>query len=143
MQWFEKCVMELTHHNVFNSAEQRLRFRDLVSCYSTAPFFNKALAKCMFIACKDDEHFIEMLDDLNVMTIDGEKSLRLLSDRCTESVKNTDSQSEPLYELAISYMNDESYTLPDLTMLDADLSQFIRQALKAAGIIDELPDPRS
>ena len=41
MNWNEKCLMELTHHNLFEDNAHRLRFRDLLSCYFTAPFFTK------------------------------------------------------------------------------------------------------
>ena len=50
MKWFEKCLLELTHHNMFESTEHRNRFLDLITCYYQAPFFTKGLCKLPFIS---------------------------------------------------------------------------------------------
>lgn len=139
MQWFEKCIMELTHHNVFGTTEHRLRFRDLISCYCDAPFFNKALCKSMFLASTDDAHFIEMLSDLNALVLDDETSLRLLADRCVLSAQHPYQASDELYHLAVSFMNNTPYEQPNYSLLDSDTAFIIRQALLAAQLIDELP----
>ena len=73
MNWNEKCLLELSHHNLFESTDHRQRFRDLIDCYFTAPFFTKGLCKCIYIASWDDEHFIEILAMLNDLTASGAK----------------------------------------------------------------------
>ena len=39
MNWPDKCMLELTHRNLFEDDSHRARFRDLLDCYSGAPFF--------------------------------------------------------------------------------------------------------
>ncbi len=55
MNWYERCINELDRYNLFDNTAQRERFRDLISCYYEAPFFSKGLAKCMYLACWDEE----------------------------------------------------------------------------------------
>ena len=64
MKWNEKCILELTHHNLFESTEHRSRFVDLLSCYWESPFFSKGLCKCMYLAAWTDDTFNEFLEGL-------------------------------------------------------------------------------
>ena len=41
MNWADKCMLELTHRNLFEDDGHRSRFKDLLDCYSAAPFFTK------------------------------------------------------------------------------------------------------
>ena len=80
MFWNEKCLLELTHHNLFESTANRDRFRELLDCYWTAPFFSKGICKCMYLASWDDIHFAEILSVLNELTIQGTHSVQLMKD---------------------------------------------------------------
>ena len=81
MRWSDKCMLELTHHNLFENDEHRSRFRDLLECYSEAPFFTKGLCKCMYLSAWDNEHFAVMLDILNAMTINRQNNLDDMKDQ--------------------------------------------------------------
>lgn len=143
MIWTEKCLMELTHHNVFESSQHRLRFRDLVVCYYNAPFFCKALCKCMYLTSWDDVYFADMLALLNDMTIDGEKSPKIMGDQYEiQSIQTTGRDSE-VYRLCASFITGFPYIQPDFALMDSEDAHMIRQALAAAGYIDDLPEPHS
>lgn len=143
MNWDEKCVLELSHHNLFESTEQRSRFRDLVSCYCHYPFFNKGLCKCMYMFSWDEKHFNEILPMLNDMTIEGKNAPTLIADWGHREANELTGFDSEAYKLAVSFLTGGSYKLPDFSEMDADDAHVIRQTLLASVLIDELPDPHS
>ena len=143
MNWDEKCVLELSHHNLFESTEQRSRFRDLVNCYYRYPFFTKGLCKCMYMASWDDIHFYEILPMLNDMTIDKTNAIRLMTDWGQKQLRQLSGFDAEAYRLSTSFLTGTYYKLPDFSVMDADDAHIIRQTLLASVLIDELPDPHS
>lgn len=143
MNWDEKCVLELSHHNLFESTEQRRRFRDLVSCYCRYPFFNKGLCKCMYMSSWDETHFNEILSMLNDMTIEGRSALTLMADWGQKESDKREGFDAEAYKLAVSFIKGTYYKLPDFSEMDADDAHVIRQTLLASVLIDELPDPHA
>ncbi len=142
MLWSEKCLMELTHHNMFDSAEHRLRFRDLVDCYYRAPFFTKGLCKCMYLSCFDDVHFDIMLSMLNELTIDSAKSLRAMREQGQVLLEDMPPEEREVQKLANSFLGDGYYQVPDYADIDPDTAHILRRGILAAAYIDDLPDPQ-
>ena len=144
MNWNDRCLMELTHHNLFETNEHRLRFRDLLSCYSSSTFFTKGLCKCMYLSSWDEEHFAVMLDVLNDMTLEGDKTLRTMKDQGEVmekeySKKECSRKDAEIFRLSNSFLNDTPYQAPDFGIIDPEGAYIIRQAIKAGNYIDELP----
>lgn len=139
MNWNEKCLLELTHHNLFEDSSHRLRFRDLLNCYFTSPFFTKGLCKCMYLSSWDDEHFAVMLDVLNAMTLEGDKTLKTMKDEGEVMEKACTGYDVEILRLSNAFLNDRPYTMPDLGILDPEGAHIIRQAVLAGQYIDELP----
>jgi len=122
MKWFEKCILELTHHNMFDSTEHRNRFQDLVSCYSTAPFFTKGLCKCMYLASWDEEHFEIMLSTLNEMVISDDKNVRHMAQNGQVLAVQSQGYDQEIYKLSASFLTNSEYERKGGTMLP-DLPQ--------------------
>ena len=141
MNWNEKCLLELTHHNMFETTDHRNRFRDLLNCYYTAPFFTKGLCKCLYLSAWDDEHFMQMLDILNHLTIEGARDLRSMSDNGEVMASRLSGTEAEVYALSNSFITGSNYTQPDFTLMDSEGAHIIRQALLASMYIDDLPDP--
>lgn len=140
MQWNEKCLMELTHRNLFEDSDHRMRFRDLLNCYYQSPFFTKGLCKCMYLSSWDDEHFAVMLEILNQLTLEGEKNLHMMKDQGEVLEKQLDGYEAEVFRLSNAFLNDRTYTAPDLGVMDPEGAHIIRQALLAGKYIDELPE---
>ena len=140
MNWNEKCLLELTHHNVFENAEHRLRFRDLLNCYYKMPFFTKGLCKCMYLSSWDEEHFMVMLEILNEMTLEGDKNLSMMKDQGEVLARETEGYPGEIFKLSNAFLNDAEYHLPDLGVMDPEGAHIIKRALLAAEYIDELPN---
>jgi|GEM_PF-526302 len=147
MIWTDKCILELTHHNLFENDEHRQRFRDLLSCYCSAPFFNRGLCKCMYLAAWDDEHFAQLLDVLNEMTIARDKNLQIMEDQgivMEEEARETEKNFADacLYELSNDFLSGEPFDmslLDQLAVSDPEAAYIVRKALMASACIDELP----
>ena len=144
MNWTDKCVLELTHLNLFESEGHRQRFRDLLSCYYPMAFFTKGLCKCMYVSSWDEEHFLVILEILNGMMLDNAKNLNLMKDQgeMLEQQVETNFDTE-VYRLSNAFLNDSRYDIPDLGIFDAEGAHIIRQSLKAAQCIDDLPEVHS
>lgn len=140
MNWNEKCIMELTHRNLFENSEHRLRFRDLLNCYYRAPFFTKGLCKCMYLSSWDEEHFMVMLDILNQMTLEGDKNLCQMKDQGEVLELQMEGYEAEVFKLSNAFLNDRPYTEPEYDLMDPEGAHIIRSALRAADYIDELPE---
>ncbi len=143
MQWSEKCLLELTHHNMFENSEHRLRFRDLINCYYQAPFFTKGLCKCMYLACWDDEHFTIMLDMLNDLTINGSKNLRMMREQGFHMEQTATPEEKAIMNLSNSFISGSVFNVPDFDTMDPEVAHIIRRGMTASIYIDDLPDPQS
>ena len=117
MRWDEKCLLELTHHNMFESTEHRNRFREILNCYYTAPFFTKGLCKCMYLGTWDDVHYADLMSIINLITIEGTRSLKTMADEgdaMSEQLTGADAAQwtrERLAQLADKYMGAAANTL--------------------------------
>ncbi len=141
MKWNEKCILELTHHNLFESTDHRSRFVDLLSCYMETPFFTKGLCKCMYLAAWTDDTFNEFLGILNSVVIDGTKSLRLMKENADVLYQTYEGNDAEIYRLSSAFLADAPYQAPDFSLMDPDCAYIIRRALLASRYIDDLPNP--
>lgn len=148
MRWSDKCMLELTHHNLFENDEHRSRFRDLLECYSEAPFFTKGLCKCMYLSAWDNEHFAVMLDILNAMTINRQNNLDDMKDQgevleaAAENGELEDASSAEIWKLSNAFLNNKPYdssSLHSLEIDDPDTAYLIKRALLTADVIDQIP----
>ncbi len=139
MNWNEKCLMELTHHNMFEDDAHRQRFRDLLICYFLAPFFTKSLCKCMYLFSWDDEHFVLMLEVLNGMTLEAAKNLQMMTDQAEAWEKEAAGYDAEIFRLINAFLRGEDYQAEDFGVMDPERAHMIRQALKVSDYIDELP----
>ncbi len=146
MKWSEKCMMEFTHRNLFEDDEHRARFRDLLDCYSDAPFFNKGLCKCMYLGAWDSLHFAQMLDILNETIIEHDNRLGLMKDHGVVLEQTAEGEGDmtgaAILLLSNCFVNDIPYDRSRLDVLeveDPEAAYIIKRALQAAQCIDDLP----
>ena len=140
MEWYEKCLLELTHHNMFESSGHRERFLDLISCYYTAPFFTKGLCKCMYLSSWDDEHFNIMLSTLNSLIIGEERNVTSMAEQGGVLSQQLTGSDAEIYKLSTAFLTGRDYAIPDFTQLDPDGAHIIRKAILAGKYIDDLPE---
>ena len=95
----------------------------------------------MYLYAWDDEHFVQMLDILNHLTIEEARDLRSMSDNGDVMVSRLSGTEAEIYALSNSFITGSSYTLPDFTLMDSEGAHIIRQALLASLYIDDLPEP--
>ena len=149
MRWADKCMLELTHRNLFEDDGHRSRFKDLLDCYFAAPFFTKGLCKCMYLGAWDNVHFAQLLDILNSMTIERSRHLAPMADNGMVLEKNAEEggmESEAaVMNLAVCFTTDTPFDrscLDDLEIIDPERAYIIKRALLAAQCIDDLPKIR-
>ncbi len=146
MKWSEKCMMELTHRNLFEDDEHRARFRDLLDCYSDTLFFTKGLCKCMYLGAWDAMHIAQMLDILNETIIERDNRLKLMKDNglVLEQAAEGEGDTTGAAILALSncFVNDTPYDRSQLDTLeveDPEAAYIIKRSLQASQCIDDLP----
>ncbi len=142
MQWNEKCILELTHHNLFESTEHRSRFRELLDCFWTAPFFTKGVCKCMYLGAWDDEHFLAILQILNDLTAEGAKDASHMAQDGEDLADEMTGFDREAYSLSTAFITNSYYRVPDFVLMDPEEAHIIKSTLMAAKYIDDLPDPR-
>ena len=146
MKWSEKCIMELTHRNLFENDDHRARFRDLLDCYCDAPFFSKGLCKCMYLSSWDQKQFTLILDVLNEMVLDRGNAMNLMMDNgmvLEQTARDEgDGATVAILEASKDFLDDIPYDrsrLKDLEIADPETAYCIKRGLLAAQCIDDLP----
>ena len=146
MNWADKCMMELTHRNLFEDDGHRSRFRELLDCYFHAPFFTKGLCKCMYLGAWDNIHFAQLLDILNEMTIEKAAHLEPMTDNgmvLEQNAEDLGNDAEAaVMNLSICFTTDTPFDrswLDELEVIDPERAYIIKRALLAAQYIDDLP----
>ena len=146
MKWSEKCMMELTHRNLFENDEHRAHFRDLLDCYSDAPFFSKGLCKCMYLSAWNQRQFTMLLDVLNETIIEHDNRLNLMRDNgmvLEQTARDEgDSETVAILEVSKTFLDNTPYDrthLQDLEINDPETAYIIKRGLLAAQCIDDLP----
>ena len=146
MKWSEKCIMELTHRNLFENDDHRARFRDLLDCYCDAPFFSKGLCKCMYLSSWDQKQFTQILDVLNEMILDRGNAMNLMMDNgmvLEQTARNEgDCTTVAILEVSKTFLDevpDDRNRLKELEISDPETAFCIKRGLLAAQCIDDLP----
>ena len=146
MRWDEKCLLELTHHNMFESTEHRNRFREILNCYYTAPFFTKGLCKCMYLSSWDQKQFTQILDVLNEMVLERDNALNLMKDNgmvLEQAARDEgDEATAAILEASKDFMEDIPYDRSRLDALEVnepEAAYIIKRGLLASQCIDDLP----
>ena len=149
MKWSEKCMMELTHRNLFEDDDHRARFRDLLDCYCDAPFFSKGLCKCMYLSSWNQKQFTLILDVLNEMILDRSNALNLMMDNgmvLEQAARDEgDCAAASIIHLSNLFLNDIPYdrsALKELEVDEPEAAYTIKRALLASQCIDDLPPVR-
>lgn len=146
MNWADKCMLEFTHRNLFEDDSHRSRFKDLLDCYFSAPFFSKGLCKCMYLGAWDNLHFAMLLDILNEMTLERDRHLKSMTDNGMvmeqNAVESGDESEAAILNLSLCFTTGQPFDrscLDRLEVSDPESSYIIKRALLAAQCIDDLP----
>ena len=138
MTWQEQCIRALSDQDLFEDSWHKTRFKELLDCYISYPFFTKGLCKCMYLSAWDEEHFCIMLGNLAEMTLGQEKNTKEMQNRGDVlAQEQTDSQYY-VYQLSCAFLEDRPFYLDEDAQVDPAVRYIIGQALKASAIIDAL-----
>lgn len=140
MMWKDSLFKELDRCRLFHDSAHKSRFHELVDCYAKAPFFTPGLCKCMYLSSWDDEHFAVMLDMLNQLSFMKNMNLDDMNENgelmAEESGNHYDAY---ILRLSCCFLMDQPFDVFSLPEdLDPQGMLLIRQALKAADIIDTI-----
>ena len=139
--WKDTILDELDQHHLFQSEAHRSRFKELLDCYASAPFFTPGLCKCMFMSCWDEEHFFVMLDMLNQLSLKRGMGLNDMYENgelIAEEEEQVGSYEDQVMRLSCAFLKNEPFSL---SSLPADYNptgrNIIEISLQAAAVIDE------
>ena len=132
-----QCLRELENQGLFENSDHRARFSELISCYCNYPFFTKGLCKCMYLSSWDMEHFIQMLDILNNMTLDKSRDVELMKDNGKVLEYTSDGYDKYIFQMCDTFLNDEPYEIPDAPIAEEGL-YIMQRGLLAAQIIERI-----
>ncbi len=138
MSWTDNCLTALADARLFESSGHRTRLKELLDCYADYPFFTKGLCKCMYLSAWDEEHFYIMLETLTNMSLGKEtntEDMRIQGDILAEEQKNGEYY---VYQLSNAFLDNVPFRLDPNVSLEPGFAYIIRQALKAADIIDSV-----
>jgi len=138
MGWSERCISTLDAEKLFENSGHLTRFKELMDCYSSYPFFTKGLCKCMYLSAWDEEHFAILLETLNDMSLGKERDtseMEIKGDALAE--EQTDGEYY-VYELSLSFLSNTPYAPGSISSIPPTQRYIISRALEAARIIDGL-----
>lgn len=149
MNWADKCILDLTHHNLFEDDGHRSRFRDLLYCYCGSPFFTKGLCKCMYVSSWDEEHFDVLLEMLNSVTIEKDEHLGIMKEQGSVMQHEYGTSPDPheraqgeIWRMSSAFLAERPYQPRELDRIEIEepeTAYLIKRSVKAAALIDELP----
>ncbi len=137
MQLTQQCISALGHAGLFENRAHMSRFKELMNCFENYPFFSRGLCKCMYLSAWDDEHFLVMLETLNVLALDKSRDTQIMSDQKDELQADTDEDSQVIIQLSDAWLKNQHYDVPFERLTEGG-AYIIRQGFKAAEIIDQL-----
>lgn len=138
MNWKEMCVSALNAEKMFEDANHRTRFKELVDCFGNYPFFTKGVCKCVYMSAWDEEHFCIMLETLTDLSLAREKDTTEMSNKGDSMAEEQTGEEYYLFQLSVSLLNDLPFVYPDHITFSPENSYLIRRVLQAAEIIDSL-----
>ena len=138
MSWKNMCVAALDEEHLFEDSWHMTRFKELVDCYRDYSFFTKGLCKCIYLSAWDEEHFGIMLEMLMSMSLGEETNtgdMRINGDILASEQKDAQVY---IYYLSNAFLDDKPFHMDENADIPQDIRYIIRQALKAAEVIDQL-----
>lgn len=138
MSWTSDCFAALDKEKIFENSGHRTRFKELLDCYGSYPFFSRGLCKCMFLSAWDERHFCIMLETLMEMTLGKDKNtseMREKGDLLAEEQKDAEYY---VYQLSIAFLDDKPFVLDAPEDVSPDITYIICRAMHAAEIIDRV-----
>lgn len=137
MGWKDQCFAALNEAKLFENSEHRTRFLELMDCYSGYPFFTKGLCKCMYLSAWDEEHFAVLLETLMRMSLGREQNTEDMEANGEALAREEDGDEQKMYLLSCEFLEGKPCTI-DLDTVSANIGYIMKQALKAAEIIEKL-----
>jgi hypothetical protein len=138
MGWKEDCFSALDKAKMFENSAHRTRFRELVDCYASYPFFTKGLCKCIYLSAWDEVHFCIMLETLSQLTLGHETNTQEMSIKGEAYAEEETGREAYFYQLSGALLNDAPIPPADHTALSPEVRYIVHRALEAAEIIDGL-----
>lgn len=142
MKWKEKCIEVLDANNLFEDYGHKIRFKELMDCYSQYPFFSRGLCKCMYLSAWDDEHFIIMVEMLNSMAIGQEQDtedMRIEGEMRAEDHAEEKMDGEAfIYQLSCSFLAGTPFAVEGMENLEEHYRYMALKALEAESVIEGL-----
>lgn len=137
MDWRKNCVSALDTAGLFVDPWHKTRFKDLIDCYGSYPFFTKGLCKCIYLSAWDQEHFCIMLETLSDLSLGRDTSTDEMRIKGEDLAEERHKPDYYVYHLSNAFLDDAPYTLQDAEGASEEVLYIIRRALEAAAIIDE------
>ena len=137
MGWKDQCVAALDEEKLFENSEHRTRFLELMDCYGGYPFFTKGLCKCMYLSAWDEEHFAILLETLMRMSLGREQNTEDMEANGEALAREEDGDEQKMYLLSCEFLEGKPRSI-DLDTVSANTAYVMKQALKAAEIIEKL-----
>lgn len=137
MGWKDQCVAALDEEKLFENSEHRTRFLELMDCYGGYPFFTKGLCKCMYLSAWDEEHFAILLETLMRMSLGREQNTEDMEANGEALAREEDGDEQKMYLLSCEFLEGKPCSI-DLGTVSANTAYVMKQALKAAEIIEKL-----
>ncbi len=138
MAWQDECIKALNEQKLFEDSWHKTRFKELLTCYSSYPFFTKGLCKCMYLSAWDEEHFCVMLENLAEMTLGQEKNTKEMQNRGEVLAREQKDSQSYVYDLSCAFLENRPFHLEDEAEIAPEILYILHQALKASDVIDAL-----
>ena len=138
MSWKQNCYRELRAKKMFEDDAHSSRFKELVDCFGSYPFFTRGLCKCIYLSAWDHEHFCIMLETLTDLSLGKEtntQEMRVKGDSLAE--EQTDEQYY-IYLLSNAFLDNKPFLLDESVQLSEGFRYIVSRALEAAEIIDNI-----
>ena len=133
-EWY---LSALDEKGLFEDSAHRTRFKELVDCYGSYPFFTKGLCKCMYLSAWDEEHFAVILQILSDLAIGKEQDTEEMRFQGDSLAQEREGGEYYVYQLSNAFLDGEKFALKGDEDIQEEFVYIISQALKAAAVIDE------
>lgn len=141
MNWKEKCFSALKEADLFEDSGHRTRFKELMDCFCSQPFFTGGLCKCMYLSAWDEGHFCILLETLTQMSLGNDTSLEEMRFNGDVLAKAQQDAQYYVYLLANAFLDGTDFVLEPENEIPEDIRHIITQALAAARVIDACGAP--
>ena len=138
MKWKDECFTALDKENMFEDSGHRTRFKELMDCYSSYPFFNKGLCKCMYLSAWDEAHFCILLETLMDLSLGKEKNTEEMRSQGEILAEEQSTDEYYVYELAHAFLDGKKFQMDYESKVSPEIRYIISRALSAAEIIDNV-----